>query len=190
MNRIFTIPNLLSLIRILLIPVFVTLFFQDETVWAAVILIVSGLTDTLDGYIARHFHMITNLGKVLDPIADKLTQAVVAFCLCVRIPAVIPLFILLVLKEGIMFFAGIYGFFTRRNTLAILISIELILNATDINFAVFNRFLFPDGMEGYFFALFSIAISAAETAVAIAIMINIYRNIRSIQVNKLDELKW
>ena len=91
---------------------------------------------------------------------------------------------------AIMFFAGIYGFFTRRNTLAILISIELILNATDINFAVFNRFLFPDGMEGYFFALFSIAISAAETAVAIAIMINIYRNIRSIQVNKLDELKW
>ena len=73
--------------------------------------------------------------------------------------------------SAIMFFAGIYGFFTRRNTLAILISIELILN-------------------GYFFALFSIAISAAETAVAIAIMINIYRNIRSIQVNKLDELKW
>ena len=86
--------------------------------------------------------------------------------------------------SAIMFFAGIYGFFTRRNTLAILISIELILNATDINFAVFNRFLFPDGMEGYFFALFSIAISAAETAVAIAIMINIYRNIRSIQVKK------
>ena len=87
----------------------------------------------------------------------------------------------------IMMFAGIYGFFTRRNTLAIL---ELMLNATDINFAVFNRFLFPDGLEGYFFALFSIAISAAETAVAIAIMINIYRNIRSIQVKKLDDMKW
>ena len=91
--------------------------------------------------------------------------------------------------SAIMFFAGIYGFFTRRNTLAILISIELILNATDINFAVFNRFLFPGGLEGYFFSLFSIAISAAETAVA-TIMINIYRNIRSIQVNKLDEMKW
>jgi NADH-quinone oxidoreductase subunit K len=89
-----------------------------------------------------------------------------------------------------MFFAGIYGFFTRRNTLAILISIELILNATDINFAVFNRFLFPQSMEGYFFAIFSIAISAAETAVAIAIMINIYRNIRSIQVKRLTDLKW
>lgn len=90
----------------------------------------------------------------------------------------------------IMMFAGIYGFFTRRNTLAILISVELMLNATDINFAVFNRFLFPEGTEGYFFALFSIAISAAETAIAIAIMINIYRNLRSIQVRNLDELKW
>ena len=80
----------------------------------------------------------------------------------------------------IMMFAGIYGFFTRRNTLAIPISVELMLNATDINFAVFNRFLFR-GMEGYFFALFSIAISAAETAIAIAIMINIYRNLRSIR---------
>ena len=90
----------------------------------------------------------------------------------------------------IMMFAGIYGFFTRRNTLAILISVELMLNATDINFAVFNRFLFPGELEGYFFALFSIALSAAETAIAIAIMINIYRNIRSIQVKNLDELKW
>lgn len=90
----------------------------------------------------------------------------------------------------IMMFAGIYGFFTRRNTLAILISVELMLNATDINFAVFNRFLFPGALEGYFFALFSIAISAAETAVAIAIMINIYRNIRSIQVKNLDDLKY
>ena len=99
MNRIFTIPNLLSLIRILLIPVFVALFFHDEMIGAALILILSGLTDTLDGYIARHFNMITNLGKVLDPIADKLTQAVVAFCLCVKMPAVIPLFVLLVLKD-------------------------------------------------------------------------------------------
>ena len=90
----------------------------------------------------------------------------------------------------IMLFAGIFGFFTRRRTITMLISIELILNATDINFAVFNRFLYPDGLEGHFFALFSIAISAAETAIAIAILINIYRNIRSIQVNKLDEMKW
>ena len=92
--------------------------------------------------------------------------------------------------SAIMFFAGIYGFFTRKGTLTMLISIELILNATDINFAVFNRYLFSGGMEGYFFALFSIAISAAETAVAIAIMINIYRNIQSIKVKNLEEMKW
>lgn len=92
--------------------------------------------------------------------------------------------------SAVMFFAGVYGFITRRNTLAILISIELMLNAADLNFAVFNRFLFPEGLEGHFFALFSIAISAAESAVAIAIMINIYRNIRSIQVKNLNDLKW
>ena len=92
--------------------------------------------------------------------------------------------------SAIMFFAAIYGFFTRKGTLTMLISIELILNATDINFAVFNRYLFSGGMEGYFFALFSIAISAAETAVAIAIMINIYRNIQSIKVKNLEEMKW
>ena len=81
----------------------------------------------------------------------------------------------------IMMFAGIYGFFTRRNLLAMLISVELILNSADINFAVFNRFLFPGELEGFFFAMFAIGISAAETAVAIAIIINVYRNIRNIQ---------
>ena len=91
--------------------------------------------------------------------------------------------------SAIMFFAGIYGFFTRRNTLAILISIELILNATDINFAVFNRYFYPGALEGHFFTLFGIAISAAETAVAIAIMINVYRNIRNIQTDDVSDLK-
>ncbi|MDR1414971.1 MAG: NADH-quinone oxidoreductase subunit NuoK [Odoribacteraceae bacterium] len=89
----------------------------------------------------------------------------------------------------IMFFAGIYGFITRRNLLAILISIELILNSVDINFALFNRFLFPGQLEGFFFTLFAIGVSACETAVAIAIIINIYRNIRNIQVKNLEQLK-
>ena len=89
----------------------------------------------------------------------------------------------------IMMFVGIYGFVTRRN-LAMLISVELILNSVDINFVVFNRFLFPGQLEGFFFALFAIGISAAETAVAIAIIINIYRNLRHIQVKDLKKLKW
>ena len=94
----------------------------------------------------------------------------------------------LVVSTFIMF-VGIYGFFTRRNLLAMLISVELILNSVDINFAVFNRFLFPGQLEGFFFALFAIGVSAAETAVAIAIIINIYRNMKNIQVKNLDEMK-
>ena len=88
-----------------------------------------------------------------------------------------------------MMFVGIYGFFTRRNLLAMLISVELILNSVDINFAVFNRFLFPGQLEGFFFALFAIGVSAAETAVEIAIIINIYRNMKNIQVKNLYEMK-
>lgn len=92
--------------------------------------------------------------------------------------------------SAIMMFAGVFGFLTRRSTLAILLSVELMLNATDLNFAVFNHMLYPDGYEGYFFALFSIAISAAESAIAIAIMINIYRMIKNIQVGELEKMKW
>ncbi len=91
--------------------------------------------------------------------------------------------------SAIMMFAGIYGFFVRRNLLGILISIELMLNSVDINFMVFNRYLYPDQLEGFFFTLFAIGISAAETAIAIAICINVYRNLKNIQVKNLDEMK-
>ena len=92
--------------------------------------------------------------------------------------------------SAIMMFAGIYGFLTRSSTLAILLSIELMLNSADINFAVFNRMLFPTGSEGYVFALFTIAIAAAESAVAIAIMINLYRLYKKISVGELNKMKW
>ena len=89
----------------------------------------------------------------------------------------------------IMFFAGVYGFLSRKSLLMILISIELMLNAADINFVVFNRYLFPGHLEGFYFALFAIAIAACETAVAIAIIINIYRNLSSVEVGNLDQMK-
>lgn len=89
----------------------------------------------------------------------------------------------------LMFFIGVYGFITRRNILAILISLELMLNAVEINFAVFNRYLFPGSMEGMFFTLFGIAITAAETAISIAIIINVYRNIQCINVRSMNKLK-
>jgi NADH-quinone oxidoreductase subunit K len=90
--------------------------------------------------------------------------------------------------SSIMFFAGIYGFIARKNLLAVLISIELILNSVEINFSVFNRYLYPEHLEGMFFSLFGIAISAAETAVAIAIIINIYRNVQNVDVRHIDKL--
>ncbi|MDE6073296.1 MAG: NADH-quinone oxidoreductase subunit NuoK, partial [Muribaculaceae bacterium] len=85
---------------------------------------------------------------------------------------------------------GVYGFITRKNMIAILISLELMLNAVDINFVVFNRFLFPGNMEGMFFTLFAIAIAAAETALAIAIIINIFRVASDIDVREINKMKF
>ena len=90
----------------------------------------------------------------------------------------------------LLFFIGVYGFVTRRNLVAMLISIELVLNSADMNFAVFNRVLFPGQFEGLFFTLFSIGVSAAETAVALAIIINVYRNYHSDQVNSIENMKF
>ena len=92
--------------------------------------------------------------------------------------------------SALLFFIGFFGFVTRRNLIAMLISVELVLNAVDINFAVFNRILFPGQLEGFFFTLFSIGVSAAESAVAIAIIINVYRNFHSDQVNSVENMKW
>ena len=95
----------------------------------------------------------------------------------------------LLLLSTLLFFIGFFGFVTRRNLIAMLISVELILNSVDINFAVFNRILFPGQLEGFFFSLFSIGVSAAETAVAIAIILNVYRNFHSDQVNSIENMQ-
>ena len=90
----------------------------------------------------------------------------------------------------IMFGCGVYGFITRKNMIAILISIELMLNSVDINFTVFNRFLFPGQMEGMFFTLFAIGIAAAETALAIAIVINVFRAVKKVDIRELTKMKF
>lgn len=90
----------------------------------------------------------------------------------------------------IMFGCGIYGFITRKNMIAILISLELMLNAVDINFVLFNRFLFPGQLEGMFFTLFAIALAAAETALAIAIIVNVFRAVKNIDVRDLTKMKF
>ena len=90
----------------------------------------------------------------------------------------------------IMFFIGAYGFLTRKNLITMLMSIELILNAVNINFVAFNKYLYPENMQGHFFTMFIIGIAAAEAAVAIAIIINIYRNIQNIDVENIDQMKY
>ena len=92
--------------------------------------------------------------------------------------------------SALLFFIGVYGFVTRRNLIAMLVSIELVLNAVALNFAAFNRLLFPGEFEGFFMTLFSIGVSAAESAVAIAIIINVYRNFHSDQVNSIENMKY
>ncbi len=91
---------------------------------------------------------------------------------------------------ALMFFAGVYGFLTRRNLITVLMSVELILNSVNINFMAFNSFLYPHKMEGMFFSLFVIAVAASEAAVAIAIIINIYRRFTTINVENVNEMKY
>lgn len=107
----FTIPNLLSFFRIGLIPVIVWLYCQQWHIWAGVMMILSGLTDMADGFIARKYHMTSDLGKMLDPIADKLTQAAMLLCLLMRFPLMVVPFGLLAVKE---LFMGITGLMVIR----------------------------------------------------------------------------
>jgi len=102
-GRILTVPNLLSLCRLLLIGPIVWLYIgKDRPLAAAVLLLLSALTDSLDGFIARRFHQVSDLGKALDPVADKLTQMAVIFCLLYRFPRFWPLFIVLCVKEVVV----------------------------------------------------------------------------------------
>lgn len=107
---LFTIPNLLSLFRLVLIPVYIIIYLNATESYdyylAAGILAVSCMTDLVDGKIARHFNMISNTGKILDPLADKATQFALIVCLTIRYPILLTLVCLFVIKEGFQLIAG------------------------------------------------------------------------------------
>ncbi len=112
-NQILTIPNILSFVRLGLIPVIVWLYcIELKYLWAGLVLLISGITDVVDGFIARRFKMMSNFGKIIDPIADKLTQVTVLLCLFLRFPLMILPIALLVIKE---FFMTISGYFIIQN---------------------------------------------------------------------------
>ncbi len=113
MNRIFkkeqivTVPNLLSIVRLLLIPFIVYLYcFKQMYIEAVVFIVLSGITDVVDGIIARKFDMVSDFGKILDPIADKLTQITVIFCIATRVPEMWLIVGMFIAKEVIMLLMG------------------------------------------------------------------------------------
>ncbi len=107
---LLTIPNLLTLLRLCLIPVYAILYLKAVTLWdyvvSAAVLAFSALTDMVDGIIARKCHMISRLGIMLDPFADKLTQGVIMLCLTLRHIEILPLLLFFIVKEGFMFVMG------------------------------------------------------------------------------------
>ena len=107
-DEAFSIPNMLSYFRLLLIPLFIVLYVHEDFTEALITLAVSGLSDILDGRIARKYNMVTDLGKVLDPVADKLTQCAMMFCVAMRYPAMWWLLGLHVVKEIVMLGMGWY----------------------------------------------------------------------------------
>lgn len=111
-DKLLNIPNSLCFFRILLIPLFLIIYFNASNgfhyIIATIILVISGFTDFLDGYIARKYNMITDFGKLIDPIADKLTQLAVAIALVYTYPLVWLLVIIIVLKDGMLGIVGLY----------------------------------------------------------------------------------
>ncbi len=115
-RELFSIPNMLSFFRLALIPVYAYIYLNATQTYqyfiAGSIMAVSCLTDMVDGKIARHFNMITTLGKILDPVADKVTQFTLTLCLSLKYPVLVPVLTLFVVKEGFQLIAGII--FWRR----------------------------------------------------------------------------
>lgn len=110
---ILTIPNLLSLLRLILIPIIVILYVKEYHYASVTLIVLSALTDIVDGWIARHFNMISDFGKFLDPVADKLTQVAMLSCLVIRYPWLITLVGLLIVKEIFQF---VYGLIVLKKT--------------------------------------------------------------------------
>lgn len=115
MKKIFNIPNILSMLRIVLIPIFVVLYSKADAqntqyyFYASLALILSGVSDLLDGVIARKFNQITYLGKILDPLADKLTQVVVVICVAIKLDSWVltAALMVFVIKEILMLVGGL-----------------------------------------------------------------------------------
>lgn len=171
LTEIRSIPNILSCLRLALIPVIVWLYCGAANyTLAAVVLIISGITDIADGFIARKFKMVTDLGKVLDPMSDKLTQGAIFLCLATRYSPALYLFILLAIKEAAMLLIGAYAY---RVTGAVNSArwhgklSSMLLEATMIIFMIFTSIPFN-------LMLALIIICAAATLLSLILYLRMY----------------
>lgn len=138
-NQVFTIPNLLTMIRLLMIPVIIHLYCDDRNYTAAAAMVLlSGLTDVVDGIIARKCNQVSDLGKIIDPIADKLTQVTILYCLVTKYALMLPMLILFVAKELIMAICGLLviwkehkvncaQWFGKLNTVTLYLSMTILI---------------------------------------------------------------
>lgn len=107
-EKIFTVANILTFCRIVLIAPFLYFFITERYIEATATVVASGLSDCFDGLLARKLNQVSDLGKLLDPVADKLTLVALAVCICIMFPIVIPLMVILALKDLLMLCGGLY----------------------------------------------------------------------------------
>jgi len=102
---------------------------------------------------------------------------------------IVPGFMHWLVLSTLLFSIGLYGVLSRKNAIGVLISIELLLNSTGINFVIFNRYISPHALDGVLMVIFIIAVAAAEAVVAMAIFVSIFRSRKTIDVTKIDSMK-
>ena len=187
MMKLKNIPNILSVIRILLVGVFIWVFFfdyPDNLVWALIVFLTAGLTDVIDGFLARKFNWITNMGKILDPFADKLMQCTVLICLSIK--SLIPWWLaaFYILKELLM---GIGGLFVFKRKDVIVVSNKYGKAAVCVFYAaMFFIILFKETFEKMPMLIDAISIVTLSTAIFAISMyyIEYVKNTRTIKEAK------
>lgn len=169
-RRFWTIPNILTLVRFALIPLILWLYIvPKDYITAAVVVGISGLTDVVDGIIARKFNMVTDIGKIIDPIADKLTQATVIFCLALRYRAMIALFVAHFIKELTM---GIMGLIALKKKTITSAKWYGKMSTVVLFFVTVIHLIFPKVADVYSICL--VIISMAVMAMALIMYIRFY----------------
>ena len=175
-TKILTIPNLLSCFRIALIPVIVWLYFGKQApLLTGCTLILSGLTDLIDGYIARKYNMVSDLGKILDPIADKLTQATMLICLSLRFPRMILPFVLMFIKE---IFMSVTGFWVVRKKGVVLGAVWHGKVATWLLYGMMVLHVFRPDLSS---AVSGATIAASSLMIALSLVLYGIRNFKMLQ---------